>query len=407
MARNIKKSYFIFINTFYPINYNYDYLLQKGSNMKLVSNLFIVVLVSLVNSATVGRTESTGTSSSNVFRCAQRVTMPEAGTITSLHFYHAGTGAQVVVGIYGDNAGSPGNLIQRSNIVGVETAGWQQVNVSPVGLSANQVIWLAWCFYSAPGIVYTTNAANGFRYFNGSAWTGDPNTIMPTSFGTASTTYQSREYSVYATYIPGLPPPVPPSQFWSQYSGSIYTTSNVEIFPPGGDGIELTGDNGMLNRIRSINNPESHLVLEANQGVNISDNATSSSIDVGGSYNRIHMNVPLKIGGLDGEPTSQLEVAGTISADAVKIKNWTLEVPDYVFDKEYDLPTLKTLDENIVKEKHLPGIPSASEMKEKGVDLSNLNMMLLKKVEELTLYLIEQNKKMEALEKKVGNYEKK
>lgn len=134
--------------------------------MKLVSNLFIVVLVSLVNSATVGRTESTGTSSSNVFRCAQRVTMPEAGTITSLHFYHAGTGAQVVVGIYGDNAGSPGNLIQRSNIVGVETAGWQQVNVSPVGLSANQVIWLAWCFYSAPGIVYTTNAANGFRYFN-------------------------------------------------------------------------------------------------------------------------------------------------------------------------------------------------------------------------------------------------
>lgn len=47
----------------------------------------------------------------------------------------------------------------------------------------------------------------------------------------------------------------------------------------------------------------------------------------------------------------------------------SIEAPDYVFDKEYALPTLKTLEENLVKEKHLPGIPSASEMKENGVDL--------------------------------------
>ncbi|MBN1577188.1 MAG: hypothetical protein JW913_11585 [Chitinispirillaceae bacterium] len=68
----------------------------------------------------VGRTESSGTSSLTKLRSTQRVLMTDGGTITSMHIYHAGTGAQIVVGIYDDNAGSPGTLLTRSGIMGVE-----------------------------------------------------------------------------------------------------------------------------------------------------------------------------------------------------------------------------------------------------------------------------------------------
>lgn len=87
---------------------------------------------------------------------------------------------------------------------------------------------------------------------------------------------------------------------------------------------------------------------------------------------------------------------------ALKINNWSIEAPDYVFEKDYKLPTLNTVENHIITEKHLPGVPSAAEMKKNGVDLSQMNMTLLQKVEELTLYVIEQNKKIEALEKKVS-----
>jgi hypothetical protein len=97
-------------------------------------------------------------------------------------------------------------------------------------------------------------------------------------------------------------------------------------------------------------------------------------------------------------PTEKLEVSGNIKCNSVKIGTWSLEAPDYVFEKGYKLPTIKEVENHIASEKHLPGVPSAAEMKTKGVDLSEMNMILLKKVEELTLYVIEQNKKIEALQ---------
>ena len=66
-----------------------------------------------------------------------------------------------------------------------------------------------------------------------------------------------------------------------------------------------------------------------------------------------------------------------------------------MFEKEYKLPSLKDVEKHIIAKKHLPDVPSAAEMKKNGVDLSELNMSLLKKIEELTLYTIGQNKMME------------
>jgi hypothetical protein len=78
-----------------------------------------------------------------------------------------------------------------------------------------------------------------------------------------------------------------------------------------------------------------------------------------------------------------------------------LTIPDYVFKKGYKLMPLKELEEFITQKNHLPNIKSEEEYKtEGGIDLGELNMKLLEKVEELTLHLIELNKKIEKLESK-------
>jgi hypothetical protein len=79
--------------------------------------------------------------------------------------------------------------------------------------------------------------------------------------------------------------------------------------------------------------------------------------------------------------------------------------PDYVFDKKYELLPLNELEKYITKEKHLPSIPSATEVDKDGVKLGEMNALLLQKIEELTLYMIELNKANQALQQKVETLE--
>lgn len=88
----------------------------------------------------------------------------------------------------------------------------------------------------------------------------------------------------------------------------------------------------------------------------------------------------------------------TVRANVVKIGNWSIEAPDYVFEHDYDLRPLDQVAEYVTENKHLPEVPSAQEMKQNGVDLAEMNMALLKKVEELTLYAIDQEKRLSELE---------
>jgi len=101
-----------------------------------------------------------------------------------------------------------------------------------------------------------------------------------------------------------------------------------------------------------------------------------------------------------GEPIrSSLAVNGPIKATELTLtaKNW----PDYVFKKDYPLRSLPNLERYIDKNHHLPGVTPAREAQEKGVDIGDNQAVLLKKIEELTLYVIDQNKKIEALSKEV------
>ncbi len=99
-------------------------------------------------------------------------------------------------------------------------------------------------------------------------------------------------------------------------------------------------------------------------------------------------NVGIGIGDTKGY---KLAVGGSMIAESIKVKlqaNW----PDYIFSKGYELPSLSETEKQIKDQGHLPGIPSAAEVKANGIDLGEMNAKLLKKIEELTLYLIELKK---------------
>jgi uncharacterized coiled-coil protein SlyX len=88
---------------------------------------------------------------------------------------------------------------------------------------------------------------------------------------------------------------------------------------------------------------------------------------------------------------SDLAVNGRVTAKQMQITQagrW----PDYVFSKQYKLPSLREVESFIEQNNHLPGIPSAAEVEKKGIDVAGNQAALLKKIEELTLYVIEQEK---------------
>ncbi|MDL2144795.1 tail fiber protein [Flavobacterium tructae] len=97
-------------------------------------------------------------------------------------------------------------------------------------------------------------------------------------------------------------------------------------------------------------------------------------------------------------PDAKLTVNGNIHSGEVKV-DLDFPAPDYVFSNDYKLRSLQEVEDYVNKNNHLPEIPSAKEFEKNGVLLAEMNMALLKKVEELTLYVIEQNKKINDLEK--------
>lgn len=80
----------------------------------------------------------------------------------------------------------------------------------------------------------------------------------------------------------------------------------------------------------------------------------------------------------------------------VALKN-TTDWADYVFHKDYHLMNLSEISSYIEEHKHLPGIPSAEQVAKDGIDVAEMNAKLLGKIEELTLYVIKQQKEIEQL----------
>ncbi|MRX41383.1 hypothetical protein GJU43_19020 [Flavobacterium sp. LC2016-23] len=114
---------------------------------------------------------------------------------------------------------------------------------------------------------------------------------------------------------------------------------------------------------------------------------------------RISSNGFVGIGTIN--PAYKLDVCGTIRAKEIKVDLLGTCVPDFVFKKDYKLMSLKELEKFVTAKQHLPEIASEKEMIENGLNMKEFQMKLLQKMEEMTLYIIEQNKKNEKQEQEL------
>ncbi|WP_437398721.1 hypothetical protein [Flagellimonas lutimaris] len=96
-------------------------------------------------------------------------------------------------------------------------------------------------------------------------------------------------------------------------------------------------------------------------------------------------------------PDTELSVKGTVHAEEVKV-DLSVPGPDYVFKEGYDLQSLQEVQNYIKAHGHLPNIPSAMDMEANGIELGEMNMKLLEKIEELTLYILQLEEKYKKLE---------
>ncbi|MEJ0101406.1 MAG: hypothetical protein WDO19_02115 [Bacteroidota bacterium] len=114
---------------------------------------------------------------------------------------------------------------------------------------------------------------------------------------------------------------------------------------------------------------------------------------------RIGANGNIGIGTSSITDAYKLSVSGDIRAHKVKVYQdaWS----DYVFDNDYNLRSIQDVEKFINKNKHLPDVPSAKEVEQNGLDLGGNQAVLLRKIEELTLYAIDQNKQIESQDKQI------
>lgn len=121
----------------------------------------------------------------------------------------------------------------------------------------------------------------------------------------------------------------------------------------------------------------------------------------------LKLNAKVGIGDVSSYPTNSLYnnyklfVTGGILTDEIRVKlsssgTWA----DYVFQDDYQLPTLEEVENHIKENGHLPNVPSAKEVEENGINVADMARIQQEKIEELTLYIIELNKRIETLEAK-------
>jgi hypothetical protein len=194
---------------------------------------------------------------------------------------------------------------------------------------------------------------------------------------------------------------------YAPFSGITQTCLSTHIYNNCGTAGYLTFGFGALTGAgTSVADPLTIQQTNMSVGVNVSNPQAKLQVNGGGADNntssllvknnanaemfRILDNGYVGIG--ISTPQSKLAVNGTVTA--IKVKVTQAGWPDYVFNNDYALPGLQEVEQYINRYHHLPGIVSEQEVEKNGVDLGDNQANLLKKVEELTLYAIQQNKEL-------------
>ncbi|MBN2778550.1 MAG: hypothetical protein JXR36_12955, partial [Bacteroidales bacterium] len=149
------------------------------------------------------------------------------------------------------------------------------------------------------------------------------------------------------------------------------------------------------------------LYLDAdNGGVEIGSSTNQVTFWYAGNYNKIIAGDVIsngRIGIGTNAPQYLLDVRGTAHFFEVRVN--TDSWPDFVFADNYKTPDLVELEKFIKTNRHLPGVPSEAEVIKNGVDLGEMNKVLLQKVEELTLIIIEQDKAITRQNERINKLE--
>ena len=169
------------------------------------------------------------------------------------------------------------------------------------------------------------------------------------------------------------------------------------------------------------------IVVASDGNVGIGSNPPQAKLDVAGSFKAENATITETIttNTLSAETatipiiTDNTNVTGTLTANALSaqsgkingllcVKEIRVQLtgtpcwPDFVFAKDYKLLPLKDVEQYIIENQHLPNVPSSAEVEANGVELGAMNAMLLQKVEELTLYIIQMEKRLSEIENMKG-----
>ena len=208
----------------------------------------------------------------------------------------------------------------------------------------------------------------------------------------------------------------------SQYAAIYFKTTDNFIRMRNTAGLEFnaprfnfqTGKVGIGNvtspsaklHIKADNGERADLMLEATGTSAIYFKNTDNSISLTGNIMTLsasgfsYTNGNVAIGTMPNNDY-KLAVKGIIRSEEVVVELMT-SWPDYVFDSDYSLPKLKEVKAFVCENGHLPGLPNASQVSENGLGLGEMNAKLLEKIEELTLYIIEQEERIQKLEEKLN-----
>jgi len=190
--------------------------------------------------------------------------------------------------------------------------------------------------------------------------------------------------------------------------GETSTTGHLKINPTCVNDVIMCEGGGVVGVFKNfeIGAPSRNMATSINMKLNGSITKAIAITSPSGSIFEVESNGRTHIGA--GRPLStgtaanaMLSVDGLILAKEVRIMIGNTYWADYVFSKNYKLMPLKEVEQFVAANNHLPEVPSASEVKENGVDIVNMEATLLKKIEELTLYIIAQDKKIDALQSQV------